>query len=108
VTARSLKDTLGGSWEGFVIEQLLVGLPKANAYYWRTQAGAELVLLLFAPTVTSSMVSALKGLELNRLLVDYPGSARYTLHSKVEVIRWRSAWPNWLDFEIREIAEGLE
>jgi predicted AAA+ superfamily ATPase len=47
VTARSLKDTLGGSWEGFVIEQLLVGLPKANAYYWRTQAGAELVLPLF-------------------------------------------------------------
>jgi hypothetical protein len=25
---------VGGSWEGFVIEQLLVGLPKANAYYW--------------------------------------------------------------------------
>jgi hypothetical protein len=32
---------VGGSWEGFVIEQLLAHLPKANAYYWRTQAGAE-------------------------------------------------------------------
>jgi uncharacterized protein len=32
---------------GFVIEQLLAHLPKANAYYWRTQAGAELDLLLF-------------------------------------------------------------
>ncbi len=91
---------VGGSWEGFVIEQLLAHLPKANAYYWRTQAGAELDLLLFlkgrrigieikradAPTMTPSMVSALKDLELHRLMVVYPGAARYTLHSKVEVM----------------------
>jgi predicted AAA+ superfamily ATPase len=91
---------VGGSWEGFVIEQLLAHLPKANAYYWRTQAGAELDLLLFlkgrrigveikradAPKMTPSMVSALKDLELHRLLVVYPGSARYTLGSKVEVV----------------------
>jgi predicted AAA+ superfamily ATPase len=91
---------VGGSWEGFVIEQLLAHLPKANAYYWRTQAGAELNLLLFlkgrrigieikradAPTRTPSMVSALKDLELHRLLVVYPGSTRYTLRSNVEVM----------------------
>jgi uncharacterized protein len=91
---------VGGSLEGFVIEQLLVGLPKANAYYWRTQAGADLDLLLFlrgrrigiaikradAPTMTPSTVSALKDLELNRLLVVYPGSTRHTLRSKVEVM----------------------
>jgi len=91
---------VGGSWEGFVIEQLLAHLPKANAYYWRTQAGAELDLLLFlkgrrigieikradAPTMTPSMVSALKDLELHRLLVVYPGSTRYKLRSKVEVM----------------------
>jgi predicted AAA+ superfamily ATPase len=91
---------VGGSWEGFVIEQLLAHLPTASAYYWRTQAGAELDLLLFlkgrrigieikradAPTMTSSMVSAFKDLELHRLLVVYPGSTRYTLRSKVEVM----------------------
>jgi hypothetical protein len=91
---------VGGSWEGFVIEQLLAHLPKTNAYYWRTQAGAELYLLLFlggrrigieikradAPTTTPSMVSALKDLEQHRLLVVYPGSTRYTLRSKVEVM----------------------
>jgi predicted AAA+ superfamily ATPase len=91
---------VGGSWEGFVIEQLLAQLPKSNAYYWRTQAGAELDLLLFlkgrrigieikradAPTMTSSMVSALKDLDLHRLLVVYPGSTRYALGSKVEVM----------------------
>jgi predicted AAA+ superfamily ATPase len=53
---------VGGSWEGFVIEQLLAHLPKDNAYYWRTHAGAELVLMV------------------------YPGSTRYTLRSKVEVM----------------------
>ena len=60
-----------------MIEQILAHLPKANAYYWRTQAGAELDLLLFlkgrrigieikradAPKMTPSMVSALEDLE---------------------------------------------
>jgi hypothetical protein len=32
------------------------------------------------------MVSALKDVELNRLLVVYPGSTRHTLRSKVEVM----------------------
>jgi uncharacterized protein len=74
-------------------------LPKADAYYWRTQAGAELDLLLFlkgrrigieikradAPKMTASMGSALEDLDLHRLLVVYPGSTRYTLRPKVEV-----------------------
>ena len=91
---------VGGSWEGFIIEQLLAHLPKAKAYYWRTQAGAELDLLLFlkgrrvgieikradAPKMTPSMGSALEDLKLHRLLVVYPGSVRYTLRPKVEVM----------------------
>ncbi len=91
---------VGGSWEGFVIEQLLAHLPKAKAYYWRTQAGAELDLLLFlkgrrigieikrndAPKMTPSMVSALQDLDLHRLLVVYPGSVRYALGPKVGVM----------------------
>ena len=91
---------VGGSWEGFVIEQILAHLPKAKAYYWRTQAGAELGLLLFlrgrrigieikrtdAPKRTPSMGSALEDLELHRLLVVYPGSVRYALGPTVEVL----------------------
>jgi predicted AAA+ superfamily ATPase len=91
---------VGGSWEGFVIEQLLAPLPKARAYYWRTHAGAELDLLLFvrgrrigieikradAPAMTPSMASALEDLQLHRLLVIYPGSARYRLRPRVEVM----------------------
>ena len=91
---------VGGSWEGFVIEQLLAHLPMAKAYYWRTQAGAEIDLLLFlkgqrigieikradAPKMTPSMGAALEVLDLHRLLVVYPGSVRYTLRPKVEVM----------------------
>jgi hypothetical protein len=91
---------VGGSWEGFIIEQLLAAVPKAKAYYWRTQAGAELDLLLFlkgrrigieikradAPKMTPSMSSALEDLELHRLLVVYPGSVRYAIRPKVEVM----------------------
>jgi len=91
---------VGGSWEGFVIEQLLARLPNTNPFYWRTQAGAELDLLLFikgrrigieikradAPTMTPSMVSALNDLQLHRLLVICPGSTRYSLGHKVEVM----------------------
>ena len=91
---------VGGSWEGFVIEQMLASLPNASPFFWRTQAGAELDLLLFlkgrrigieikradAPTMTPSMVSAVNDLELHRLLVIYPGSTRYRLGHKVEVM----------------------
>lgn len=91
---------VGGSWEGFVIEQLLARLAQPRAYYWRTQAGAELDLLLFiksrrfgieikradAPTMTPSMASALESLQLHRLLVVYPGSTRYALAKRIEVM----------------------
>jgi len=91
---------VGGSWEGFIIEQLLSAVPKAKPYYWRTHAGAELDLLMLlkgrrigieikradAPRMTPSMASALEDLELHRLLVVYPGTVRYTLRPKVEVM----------------------
>ncbi len=93
----------GGSWEGFVIEQILARLPQPTAYYWRTQAGAELDLLLTlkgrrigveikradAPGMTASMASALKDLRLDRLLVVYPGTTRYSLGDRVKVLPLR-------------------
>ena len=52
---------------------------------WYANVGNE-IKRVDAPTMTSSMVSAFKDLELHRLLVVYPGSTRYTLRSKVEVM----------------------
>jgi uncharacterized protein len=91
---------LGASWEGFVIEQLLTELRVSQAYYWRTQAGAELDLLLMhksqrigievkysdAPSMTPSMTVACTDLKLHRLIVVYPGSRQYVLAKQVTVM----------------------
>jgi predicted AAA+ superfamily ATPase len=91
---------IGGSWEGFVIEQILARLSHSNVYYWRTQAGAELDLLIFAgtrrigvevkrsdaPVMTPSIASAMRDLGLHRVFVVYPGTARYSPAARVEVL----------------------
>lgn len=84
---------IGASWEGFVIEQVLAVGGERNAYYWGTQSGAELDLLLLrggrrygvevkhadAPRLTKSMAIAQHDLGLERLFVVYPGSETYPL-----------------------------
>ena len=91
---------LGASWEGFAIEQVLAAAGEENAYFWGTHAGAELDLLLFrkgrrigvevkyadAPSMTRSLHVALQDLDLARALIVYPGSERYRVHAKVEVV----------------------
>jgi uncharacterized protein len=88
---------LGASWEGFVIEQVLAKVRPTQAYYWRTQAGAELDLLLLhrarrtgvevkyadAPKLTPSMTIALSDLKLDHLLVVYPGTTQYQLAPRI-------------------------
>jgi predicted AAA+ superfamily ATPase len=84
---------IGASWEGFVIEQVLAVVGERNAYYWGTQSGAELDLLVLrggkrygvevknadAPRLTKSMAIAQHDLGLERLFVVYPGSEAYPL-----------------------------
>lgn len=91
---------LGASWEGFVVEQILTLVGERNAWFWATQAGAELDLLLIlkgkrygvevkfadAPSMTRSMHSSLHDLKLERLWVVYPGSQRYALGDRAEVV----------------------
>jgi predicted AAA+ superfamily ATPase len=91
---------LGASWEGFVIEQILAATRAAEAYFWRTAAGAELDLLLThrgraigvevkysdAPRLSPSMATAVRDLRLHRLIVVYPGSDSYELGERVEAM----------------------
>jgi predicted AAA+ superfamily ATPase len=91
---------LGASWESFAIEQLLARTGAREAYYWRTQAGAELDLFLLlrgkrigvemkygdAPAVTKSLAAAFADLRLDRLLVVHPGKARFLLGKKIEAL----------------------
>ena len=91
---------LGASWEGFVIEQILNLTGARDAYFWGTQSGAELDLLVTlngkrvgvevkyadAPRITRSMRIALEDLQLSHLYVVHPGSARYDLGARAETI----------------------
>ena len=91
---------LGASWEGFVIEEAIRIVGDRNAYFWATQSGAELDLLVNkngkkygievkyndAPGITKSMRIAQQDLKLDKLIVVYPGERRYALAWKVEVV----------------------
>lgn len=91
---------LGASWEGFVVEDVIQAVGERNVYFWSTQAGAELDLLVMrkgkrygveikyadAPGMTKSMHIALHDLKLKHLFVVYPGEQSYALHDKVTVV----------------------
>ena len=91
---------LGASWEGFVIEEILRVTGDRQAYFWATQAGAELDLFVLwhgqrigievkygdAPGFTKSMAVAIADLKLDRLFVVYPGNSAYQLNDETEVV----------------------
>ena len=95
-----LHPKVGASWEGYAIEEVLKALRPEEAYYWATHQGAEMDLLLFkhgrrigieckrmdAPTLTSSMRTALSDFKLDRLIVAYPGDRRYQLAERIEAV----------------------
>ena len=91
---------VGASFEGFAIEQVLSCLGTRNAYFWGTQGGAELDLLIThggkrygfevkyadAPGTTRSMHTAIADLGLEHLWVIYPGTERYRLREKITAL----------------------
>jgi predicted AAA+ superfamily ATPase len=91
---------IGASWEGFAIEEAVRAAGERNCYFWATQSGAELDLLVMAggdpigvevkyadaPGLTKSMHIAMDDLGLRRLLVVYPGSESYPLNEKTLVV----------------------
>jgi predicted AAA+ superfamily ATPase len=95
-----LHPKVGASWEGYAVEEILKAAQPDEAYHWSTHQGAELDLLLFkggrrvgveckrqdAPRLTPSMGIAVQDLKLDRLIVAYPGSRRYTLAERIDVI----------------------
>ena len=90
----------GASWEGFCLEQTLIAHGQREAYFYRTQRGAELDLMLVrrgrrwgfefkctdAPRTTKSMHIAIADLGLEHLWVVYPGSLEYPLGKKITAL----------------------
>ena len=93
---------LGAIWEGFALEQVIQSLRirPEESFFWRTQDGAELDLLVFtggkrlgfefkfsdSPKTTKSMHSALAALKLDHLFVIYPGQREIPLKDNVTLI----------------------
>ena len=90
----------GASWEGFALEQTLVAHGAREAYFYATQRGAELDLMLLrrgrrwgfefkctdAPRTTKAMHIAIADLGLEHLWVVYPGSVRYSLTDRITAL----------------------
>ena len=95
----------GASWEGFALEQILSIFGDRNAYYWKTQHGAGIDLLVFhrnlrigfefkcsdAPRMTKSMRVAMKDLMLDKLIVVYPGSKSYLVEENIHIVPLKDA-----------------
>jgi predicted AAA+ superfamily ATPase len=91
---------LGASWEGFALEEVLRVTGDRQAYFWSTQAGAELDLMVFlrgrrygfefkyadAPAVSRSLQVARQDLRLHRALVVHPGPDSYPLDAWCEAV----------------------
>lgn len=91
---------LGASWEGMVVEQLLVRFEGAKPSYWSTHGGAELDLRLEIdgsvigfeikrtdrPSTSKSMHAAIADLELDHLVVVHGGEHRIQLTDKITAI----------------------
>jgi len=90
---------LGFSWEGFCIEQLIALKPSCfDIYFYRTQAAAEIDLILtkglkaeiaveikysLTPKLTKSSINAIAELTPKRTWIVYPGKESYPLKKDV-------------------------
>ena len=92
----------GGSWEGFVIENILDGLPPHASFgYYRTVGGAEIDLVIelgggeiwaveikrsTAPRVSRGFHAACQDLRPTRKLVVYPGRESFPLGRDIQAV----------------------
>lgn len=92
---------LGVSFEGFALEEVarFHQTDPQDCYFWRTQQGAELDLLILKrgqklgfeikytdrPKLSKSMQIALEDLKLDKLTVIVPGTIQFPLAEKIEV-----------------------
>jgi predicted AAA+ superfamily ATPase len=93
---------VGGSWEGFVIENIMSVIPQGILpYYYRSQAGAELDLILeitpterwaieikrsSVPTVGKGFHIAADDIKAKRKFVIYAGTDNFSMGSNTQAV----------------------
>ncbi|HEU5281640.1 MAG TPA: ATP-binding protein [Gammaproteobacteria bacterium] len=96
-----IEPKLGASWEGFALEEIIrhTHVDENDCYFWATHQHAELDLLLLhknkrlgfefkysdAPRMTRSLHIAYETLNLDQLIVIYPGELDYQLENNIQV-----------------------
>ncbi len=97
--------SVGASWEGFLLQQVraVLGALPEECFFWATQAGAELDLLVIRgkrrlgfefkhttmPAPTKSMRIALEDLKLDRLVVVHGGADSFPLGDRIVAVAAR-------------------
>ncbi len=93
---------VGGSWEGFIIENIMsVAAPNVNAYFYRTADGAEIDLLLefsitelwaveikrnAAPNLSKGFYTACADVKATRKYVVYSGQDTFKIKNDITII----------------------
>lgn len=91
---------IGASWEGFALEEIIRHhqVDSFNCYFWATHGQAELDLIIFknskklgfefkytdSPKITKSMKISMKELQLDELILIYPGTKSFILDNKIK------------------------
>lgn len=94
--------SLGASWEGFVVEQILALLPAGwQSFYYRTHAGSEMDLFLIGPknrriaveikyglnpALTRGFKEAFSDLRCTQGFMVFPGKDSYPLSTKIRAL----------------------
>jgi uncharacterized protein len=97
----------GESWEGFVIEALIAAAPEGTRpYYYRTQAGAEIDLVLeinlserwaieikksAAPSISKGYISGVSDIAATRKIVIHQGSESFPMKDGIEALTLNDA-----------------
>lgn len=103
---------VGASWEGFALECAWRGIGRDtdDAFFWATHGGAELDLFwrnggrnwgiefkfADAPSLTRSMITAARDLDLGHLWVIYPGKKSYPLEKRISVLPLQDISDPWV------------
>lgn len=99
-TDLNIHPKLGSFWEGFALEEIIREVKAApeECYFWGTQSGAELDLLILkngkrlgfefkytdSPKITPSMKIACNDLKLDHLYVIFPGKGSFPLSEQIK------------------------
>jgi uncharacterized protein len=103
--------SLGASWEGFVVEQIIRQAPSfSRFYFYRTAAGAEVDLVeirpdrkpilydmrySLSPKTTKGLRSAMQDLESDTVYLVYPGSETYSIEREITFLSLLQPSPSW-------------